>query len=188
MSSIKKSIEQSVEEVDLRFKRSTPRERTVSRMRRILLTTMGICISESCFQACILDPPPPPYIQCIENGSSSERELYDTILSSGTWISSPPDLSASLSFSVTNYSDNFDLVEFSGIPTAEEAVIENVIVSENNKTITFECTPLVRRHTIEIIVPVSCGDYENQVLYLMQLDFSAAAGEPVKIFPHYNQG
>ena len=181
--SIKQSIEKAgslAEEMDLIPKRSTPRERTVSRMRRLLLTTMGICISESCFQACILDPPPPPMIICSEDGASNQYYvIYENIDTEGIWAEGVLDVLASVSFTVFTSSSIFDLVEFSGDPEISGASLQNVNISGDNKTISIECLPSPGATKVEIMLPVSCGDYENVLEFSFYVPEAPAVGEPI---------
>jgi hypothetical protein len=147
---------------------SPARERTRSRMRKLLLaaTTMG---TGACDPGPIVCDPLPPPITCTTDGNMGSRA--DRIYAAATWTQVGADLVARVRISFSLYqstgSSRYDAaLSFSGDPQLTRARL--LRVDRQATTIEFDCLPDAGASTVAVFVPMTCSTMG--ACYRMELD------------------
>ncbi len=157
-------------------KRSSPRERTLRHMRRLLETAAVGAVGLS---SCRMPPPivcdclPPP-INCDQAGSG---EVAQWISASAQWVGA--DRSAGVYVTLNITAPAVTGLTFSGPPTVDNSTLVQPTVSASS--LTFWVIPAEGATTAGASVPVQCSTGSTTVFLTFDVSGPPAAGRTVPV-------
>lgn len=156
----------------------SPREKTVFRMRNLLLTgaALGLAICETSNMGCVMDPPPPP-MQCTE-GLQTQNYAFQEIFWKAEWTRflGRPAVRATLTIATQNR----DIIVFNESPTVTGGRLKRAKYNRNNDfTILF--VPDKDVTSAELSIPLMCEAFESNLQLVLDVSTPAEKGTKVEI-------